>query len=191
LENLLLQSGVGLSFAELAARGTVFVSPEPIIPFAEGKFPTPSGKVEISGDIYATAGLPRAPQPWADAAPKGGRLRLLSPASPWRMNSSYDNVEKVRLRAPRAEVRLHPDEAAARGFTDGTPVTLFNDAGRLSLQVACSDEVPLGVALVHKGRWPKLDPSHANVNILNAGQKSDMGESSSVHSVEVEIARAV
>ena len=56
--------------------------------------------------------------------------------------------------------------------------------------MAISDEVPRGVALVHKGRWPKLDPSRANVNVLTTGRKSDMGESSSVHSVEVEIARA-
>ncbi len=57
--------------------------------------------------------------------------------------------------------------------------------------VTISDDVPRGVALVHKGRWPKLDPSHANVNVLNTGRKSDMGESSAVHSVEVEIRRAV
>jgi hypothetical protein len=40
---------------------------------------------------------------------------------------------------------------------------------------------------VHKGRWPKLDPNGANVNILNPGHKSDIGESSSVHGVEAEL----
>jgi hypothetical protein len=40
---------------------------------------------------------------------------------------------------------------------------------------------------VYKGRWPKLDPSGANVNVLNPGDKSDLGESSCVHAVEAEI----
>ena len=190
IAELLRQSGTGLDFAALAGVGTVFISLDPVVPFAEGPFATPSGKIEIASDAFEEAGLPRAPQPWADARPTGGRLRLLSPASPWRMNSSYDNEAKVRNRTQTAEVGLHPLEAAARGLTHGTPVVLWNDAGRLPLSVAISDEVPRGVALVHKGRWPKLDPSRANVNVLTTGRKSDMGESSSVHSVEVEIARA-
>lgn len=190
ISELLRQSGVGMDFAALAQAGTVYCSPDPVIPFADGKFATPSGKIEIASGAFSDAGLPRVPQPWADARPSGGRLRLLSPASPWRMNSSYDNVDKVRLKTPAAEVRIHPLEAAARGLTDGMPVIVWSEAGRLPLQVAISEEVPRGVALVHKGRWPKLDPSHANVNILNSGRKSDMGESSAVHSVEVEICRA-
>ena len=191
LAQLLRQSGTGLDFAALSDAGTVFVSPDPVVPFADGPFATPSGRIEIASDAFEEAGLPRAPQPWADARPTGGRLRLLSPASPWRMNSSYDNEAKVRSRTQTAEVGLHPMEAFSRGLTQGTPVVLWNAAGRLPLSVAISDEVPRGVALVHKGRWPKLDPSHANVNVLTTGRKSDMGESSSVHSVEVEIARAV
>ena len=67
-----------------------------MIPFADGHFATPSGKIEIASDAFEEAGLPRAPQPWADARPADGKLRLLSPASPWRMNSSYDNEAKVR-----------------------------------------------------------------------------------------------
>jgi anaerobic selenocysteine-containing dehydrogenase len=190
LAELLRQSGTGLDFADLAKVGTVFIAPEPVIPFSDGQFATPSGKIEIASDTFAQAGYPRAPQPWADARPADGKLRLLSPASPWRMNSSYDNEAKVRQRTLIAEVGLHPSEAASRGLSEGMPVIISNEVGRLPLVVTISEEVPRGVALVHKGRWPKLDPSRANVNVLNTGQKSDMGESSAVHSVEVEIQRA-
>jgi hypothetical protein len=41
------------------------------------------------------------------------------------------------------------------------------------------------VAVAHKGRWLTQDAAYANVNILNPGSKSDMGESTAVHSVEV------
>ena len=55
------------------------------------------------------------------------------------------------------------------------------------MRVIVSDSVPPGVALSHKGRWPKQEPGHRNVNVLNPGRKSDMGESTSVHSVEVTV----
>jgi hypothetical protein len=48
--------------------------------------------------------------------------------------------------------------------------------------------VPPGVALSPKGRWPRrAGKQRANVNVLNPGAKSDMGESTAVHGVEVEI----
>ena len=50
--------------------------------------------------------------------------------------------------------------------------------------------MPRGVALSHKGRWPRQEPSGANVNVLNPGEKADMGESTSVHGVEVMLTAA-
>jgi hypothetical protein len=55
------------------------------------------------------------------------------------------------------------------------------------LKVVMSDEVPRGVALTHKGRWLSTSAAGANVNVLNPGAKSDMGESTAVHSVEVSV----
>jgi hypothetical protein len=54
--------------------------------------------------------------------------------------------------------------------------------------VTISKAVPRGVVLVHKGRWPKLEASGSKVNTLNPGQKTDLAESSAVHSVEVGLA---
>jgi hypothetical protein len=62
---------------------------------------------------------------------------------------------------------------------------------RLILRVALSEELPRGVALSHKGRWPKREPARANVNVLNPGHKSDMGENTCVHGVEVMVTRLV
>ena len=47
--------------------------------------------------------------------------------------------------------------------------------------------VPRGVALSHKGRWPKREDARANVNVLNPGEKADMGESTAVHGIEVTV----
>jgi hypothetical protein len=46
------------------------------------------------------------------------------------------------------------------------------------------------VAFSPKGRWPKLERQRANVNTLNAGLASDLGQSTTVHGVEVSVARA-
>jgi anaerobic selenocysteine-containing dehydrogenase len=64
---------------------------------------------------------------------------------------------------------------------------LWNETGSLELSVEVSDIVPAGVAYSPKGRWPKREPQSFNINVLNDGRKSDIGDSSSVHGVEVSI----
>ena len=90
-----------------------------------------------------------------------------------------------------ASVALHPDDAAARGLEEGDEAKLTTDTGESVLKVRLSDEIPVGVALAHKGRWPQRETNQANVNFLCPGKKTDMGESSSVHGVEVFIRAAI
>jgi anaerobic selenocysteine-containing dehydrogenase len=187
---LLRQSGVGGTFEDLAAAGTVFPAAEPDIAFGDLVFPTPSGRIEIASAAALADGQPMAPVPHADPLPAEGRLRILSPASDWTMNGSYGNDAKLRRRLGPATVTLHPAEAASRGLAAGSAVELFNDTGSLALTVALSAAVPPGVALVPKGRWPKHEPNGANINAINPGRKADMGESSAVHGLEASI-RAV
>ncbi len=189
IETILAQSGCGLDFAELVKRGT-FVPECPAIPFSDLHFPTPSGRIEIASDRAAQNGHPLVPTPHADGAPAPGKLRILSPASEWTLNSSYGNDSKIRHRLGLQPVLLHPEDAAERHLAEGVDAVIMNDTGRLRVVVRLSNDVPRGVALVHKGRWPKHDGANANVNILNPGEKTDMGESSCVHAVEAAI-RAV
>jgi anaerobic selenocysteine-containing dehydrogenase len=188
LARLLRQTGLGLDFATLAERGTVPYRSWPLIPFTGGRFPTPSGKVEITAERFVEAGLPRVPQPLADLPPANGRLRVLSPASPWLMNSSYGNDPRIRQLQGAPSVGLNPGEATRRDLLDGDDVELRNETGRLGpLKVRLDPGVPPGVALVPKGRWPGLDRGGANVNALNPGAKTDLAESSAVHGVEAEL----
>ena len=127
------------------------------------------------------------PQPWADDQPAAGHLRLLSPASAFTMNDSFGNVEKLNRRAGQATITLHPADAAARGLADGAVAMVSNETGAIALQVVTSVEMLPGVALSPKGRWPRLEAADANINVLYDGRKSDMGESTSVHGVEVAV----
>ena len=184
---VLRSSGLVADFAALAARGSVPVSATPVVQFADLTFPTPSGRIEIASDRAERDGHPRVPLPLADPRPAGGRLRLLSPASPFTLNDSFANVAKLTRQAGRPTVHLHPADAAARGLSAGDEALLTNETGNLTLRVELSDDVLPGVALSHKGRWPKQERGAANVNSLNPGRKSDMGENSCVHSVEVSV----
>jgi anaerobic selenocysteine-containing dehydrogenase len=187
IAEMLAQAGIEGGFKLLAGQGTAFPFKEPLIQFDSMKFPTPSGKIELASERAAADGHPLVPFPHADASPPAGRLRVLSPASDWTMNSSYANDRKIALQMGFACVLIHPREAATRAIAQGDRVELRNENGRLELIAQTTPNVPPGVALVHKGRWPKLDPNRANVNVLNPGNKSDMGESSCVHAVEAEL----
>jgi len=190
LERLLEQSGTSLDFAGLASSGTVWPSPEPRLQFASLEFPTPSGRIEIVSAAAERDGLPRVPLPLADPPPQPGRLRLLSPATEWTLNDSYGNDPIIRTRLGAMSITLNPVDAAALELARGELARVTSETGQLVLPVEVSDDVPPAVALLPKGRWPKLEPSGANVNVLNPGRKADMGESSSVHGIEVTVVAA-
>ncbi len=190
IANVLRQVGLDGGFEALAEKGTATLYAEPVIQFADMKLPTPSGRIEIASARAASRGHPRLPEPHADPRPADGRLRLLSPASPWLMNDSYANDARIAERLGAATVALHPDDAAARGLAEGDAVRLANATGSIALAVTVSDAVPRGVALSHKGRWPRREGGRANVNVLTPGVKTDMGASTCVHGVEVDVTPA-
>jgi len=185
---LLRQTAFAGSFEDLKRIGTARLHPAPRVQFEGLRFATPSGRIEVSSVRLAALGHPAAAVAHADAPPAGGRLRLLSPASEWLLNSSYGNDRKVRDQMGEPKVRLNRVDATRRNLESGDRVALVNDTGRVEFTVAIASEVPEGVALAHKGRWPGLHGG-ANVNVLNPGLKTDIGESSAVHAVEVDVVR--
>jgi anaerobic selenocysteine-containing dehydrogenase len=185
LDTLMQRSGLNLSFASLAERGSIWVPEQPAVQFADRVFATPSGRIEIASARAAADGYPRLPQAWSDPRPAEGYLRLLSPAHAWLLNTSFGNVHQIGRRIGEATIALHPLDAAERDLAEGDSAVVHNGCGRLRLKVTISGELPRGVALTHKGRWLGTDAASANVNVLNPGDKSDMGQSTAVHSVEV------
>ncbi len=188
--SLLARSGLGHDFASLKAKGTIWIPNETLVQFADRVFDTPSGRIEIASARAEADGLPRLAQCACEPRPQAGMLRLLTPAHAWLLNTSFGNVRRIRARLGPAVIALHPEDAAERRLRDGDAALVHNRTGRLELRVTISDQMPRGVALAHKGRWLATDPSQANVNVLNPGDKSDMGESTAVHSVQVRVERA-
>ncbi|MCE2520349.1 MAG: molybdopterin-dependent oxidoreductase [Alphaproteobacteria bacterium] len=179
--------GTGVSWEELKTRGWAAASDEPLVLWPGGRFATPSGKIEIASASAEADGHPRVPEAVADPPPEDGRFRLLSPAGRWLMNSSYGNDPRIGELLGSPTVTLHPDDAATCGVSTGDEVSLSNDAGSLTLIAVVSDAVPSGVLLTDKSRWP--GPGGTNINSLHIPRKSDMGESTCVHGVEVTLTR--
>lgn len=181
---------IGLSWEELKAKGWAFASPEPLILWADGKYPTPSGKIEIASEQAKKDGLPLAPTPDADDPPEDDHLRLLSPADKYLMNSSYGNDPKILEKLGPATVTINPKDADLRNIVEGDLVSMFNETGKLTLTAKVSDIVPAGTALSTKSRWITHENGKANVNILHTPHKSDMGESTSVHDTKIKLQKA-
>jgi anaerobic selenocysteine-containing dehydrogenase len=190
LSSLLARSGLSHDFESLKAKGSIWIPKETMVQFADRVFDTPSGRIEIASARAEADGLPRLAQCACESRPLTGLLRLLTPAHAWLLNTSFGNVSRIRARLGPASIALHPADAAERHLADGDTALVHNHSGRLELRVTTSDQMPRGVALAHKGRWLATDPAQANVNVLNPGSKSDMGESSAVHSVQVIVERA-
>lgn len=187
IDTIFEQLNIPISFDELRKQGSVPWSDKPVIHYGDGQFPTASGKIDVASENWIAAGLSRAPQSIADQLPAAHHLRLLSPADGFLMNFSYANDEKIAARIGEPTVSIHPEEMAARQLSPGQKITLKNNYGELEVLVKASARIPLGVALLPKGRWPSLEKTGANINILNDGAKTDIGKSSAVHSIEVEL----
>ena len=187
IARLLKQTSFDGNFDDLKAVGTVRLFPVPRVQFEGLRFATSSGRIEVRSDRLAAEGHPAVPVAHADEAPEEGRLRLLTPAGEWLMNSSYGNDPKIAAQLGPARVHLNARDVARRKLAHGEIVRLSTKAGSIDLAVNVSADVPEGVALAHKSRWPSLTKGESNINILNPGLRTDIANSTAVHGIEVEL----
>ena len=180
----------GITFAELARRGTVWSGVGAADPVRGPAFPTPSGRVELASARAQADGHPRVPSRSSIRARRRQRLRLLTPASRWSLNDSFSNEPKLAGRLGPASVALHPRMPPSADWPTGSRALLSCDTGELQLTVRSSRRRAARRGLSPKGRWPRREPQHANVNVLNPGIPSDMGASSTVHGLEVTVTPA-
>lgn len=191
IQRLLDQLDLGLSHSELAERGHTYLTDEPFDYFADRRFHTPSGRIEIASQAAVDIGLDLVPTPATDPAAADGLFRLLTPASHWRLNDSHANDRTIGRRSGPATFTMHPADASDLGIAQGDPVRLHNSAGQLTLEARVDDIAPRGVLVAYKGRWPKLEPGGANVNVLHEAKSADIEGCSAVHGTLVSVEPAL
>ncbi len=169
--------------------------PEDFAPFAEGNFPTASGKCELYSEKLAAQGLPGTPEfiPPRESrasAPELARrfpLALLTPAAHAFLNSSFANLPKQLGQEKRPFVEIHPDDAAARRISDGASVRVFNERGACELTAVVSTRARPGVVVSPSVWWNKLSPGGTNVNQLTSQGLTDIGGGATFYDALVEI----
>jgi anaerobic selenocysteine-containing dehydrogenase len=196
----------GITLERLQAEGTVplHFTPETEVPFAGGRFPTPSGKVELRCEAMRAYGLdpipdfelPREFQQGADGEGQRSRkgadpsLVLISGAAHHFVSSSMANQPSLQAREGTPFVELNPEDAAERGVSHGDDVIVENERGWCRLRAIVTDDVPPGVAVAPKGRWASLSPDGRNINWTTSDALADLAGQSTFHSNLVRVRRA-
>jgi biotin/methionine sulfoxide reductase len=143
--------------------------------------PTPSGKIEIASARIAAFGYGDCPghPSWLSPAERPNSrfpLHLVANQPATRLHSQLDfgafsQASKINGREP---VRLHPQDAAARGIGGGDIVRIYNDRGACLAAAVLSTALRPGVVQLSTGAWydpedPAADKPmcvHGNPNVL-------------------------
>jgi anaerobic selenocysteine-containing dehydrogenase len=183
----------GITLESLQAEGTVAYALPKVdsVPFADGRFPTASGKVELRCEAIAALGLDPVPDylPPAEfvsglAPDEAGQppLVLISSASHHFVTTSMANQPGLVAKEGTPFIEIHPDDAAARQIVHGEDVVVSNERGWCTLRAVVTDDVPPGVTVSPKGRWASLSADRRNVNWLTPDAIADLAGQSTYHS---------
>ncbi len=188
----LLPEGCAFTIDDLKAR-PIDPSGSGGVAFADGRFPTASGKVAFASDEAAAMwGVDRVPDyaPLREGAesPARGRfpLQFLSCKTRDRIHSQFGNLDWVRAVERPHVLEIHPDDARARGITDGERAAVWNERGRIELAARVTPGIRPGVVHVLEGWCHEGDP---DVNALTAEGITDMNHGATFYECLVEVAR--
>lgn len=170
----------GITWEALLERGFVRLNlPSPYLPFAEGNFPTPSGKCEFYSERMARDGydpLPTyIPPAWQHGAAPDAALVCISPPAHSFLNTSFANLERFLRREQTPLLLIHPDDAGPRHIRDGAAVLVHNELGAVQLTARVTTGIIPGTVLAPGIWWNKHSPDGRNINQITPQHETDMG----------------
>jgi anaerobic selenocysteine-containing dehydrogenase len=148
-------------------------------PFAQGGFPTPSGKCEFYSErLKDLDPLPAYIPPREDRLSnpelaKKFPLVLISPPAHHFLNSTFVNLFQDKEIGPTLEI--HESDAAVRQIRTGSPVQIFNDRGNFLAKAVVTDRTRAGVVCAPSIWWNKLVPGGRNANSTTSEEITDIG----------------
>jgi anaerobic selenocysteine-containing dehydrogenase len=180
---------------EAFADGPVLAPGHEEVVFADGVFPTPSGKIELlSAEAHQRWGvdpLPRVDLPLESALQKDGDprfpLQMMTPNTKNRIHSQFGNLAVVQAIADPPEAQLNPADAAARAIAPGDQVRIFNDRGAFMVKARIDGGIRPGCVSVTNGWW---STECGPVNLTSLGRETDMAFGSAFHDNLVQVERA-
>ncbi|HEX8088430.1 MAG TPA: molybdopterin oxidoreductase family protein [Blastocatellia bacterium] len=171
--------------------------PETFAPFAEGGYPTPSGKCELYSERMRQAGLDPVPayipprESPATAPELAARfpLQLISPPANTFLNSTFSHQESFLRGERQPFILINPEDARLREISDGQMVRVWNDRGECRLVARVSTRVRPGVGCALSIWWNKLSPGDTNVNQTVSQAVTDIGGGATFYDNLVEVAK--
>jgi anaerobic selenocysteine-containing dehydrogenase len=150
---------------------------------------TPSGRIELASDLLAEHWGAQARLPsFRPRAPKFP-LALISPASDKRISSTLLGAHAAPSDAP--PLRMHPQDARARGLETAAFVRVWNDLGCVILPLAITDAISPGVVASEKGAWLATSPTGQTISALvSADDRADLALGACYNDTGVEVERA-
>ena len=172
--------------------------PAAYAPFAQGRFPTPSGRCEFVADQLAAVGADPVPDyvpPYENpiSRPDLARrypLAIISPPARNFLNSTFVNVRSLRDTEGEPTLEIHPDDAAPRAIVEGMRVRVFNARGSFELQARVTDRARPGCVVALSIWWKKLARDHRNANEVTSQALTDIGRGPTFYDCLVEVERA-
>lgn len=167
-------------------------------PFAQGGFPTPSGKVEFFSRTLQALGrdplpdvvLPRESPLTAPGLAARFPLQLLSPPARHFMNSTFVNIDSLQATEREPAIDLHPADAQQRGLVAGDQVRVFNERGSFLARLRCTGRAREGVALAWGLWWHSLSPGGRGVNAVTSQALTDLGRGPTFYDCLVQVQAA-
>jgi anaerobic selenocysteine-containing dehydrogenase len=184
--------GSKVSFDTLLDKGfsTLYIADAP---FANGNFPTVSGKCEFFSETLAKQGLDGLPDHLDNYELAGSSttypLAMISPPARNFLNSTFVNVTSLRDIEAEPVLEIHADDAQLRGIASGDEVRVFNQRGSYQCKAVVSKRARPGVVNGMGIWWRKLGLNGTNVNEVTSQKLTDLGQGPVFYDCLVEVKR--
>jgi anaerobic selenocysteine-containing dehydrogenase len=185
----LMAQALGGQAEELEAKRRIRL---PAMPFADGVFDTPSGKVEFCSSALTEQGVDAMPtfHP-PDESRRGADahtfpLEFLPRKADNYMNSTFANLPGHQKMESPGLAMMHSSDASARQICDADWVEIYNARGKIRLHARIDGSVPPGVVAAALN-WNKLSSGGNNVNALTSERLTDLGRGATFYSTLVEV----
>ncbi|MFL6674729.1 MAG: molybdopterin-dependent oxidoreductase [Massilia sp.] len=170
----------------------------PDAPFADGGFPTPSGKCEFYSGTMLADGLDPVPAyiPNYESVASNPALAakyplaMISPPARNFLNSTFVNVQSLRATEGEPRLDIHPNDAAARGIGDGDMARIFNDRGSFVAKARVTAKARPGLVVGLSVWWKKLAGDGKNANEVTSQRLTDMGRAPTFYDTLVQVEKA-
>jgi len=151
---------------------------------------TPSGFIQISSENFARMGASAVPECRILGPSEAYPLRMITPKSRYRINSTNYNIEWFREREEQ-RLLMHPEDAETRGIRDEEIVQISSPQGVVRVSVSVTTDIMKGVVCLLEGAWACFNEAgievNGSVNALTSTVPTLPSHGSRTHSVNVQV----